>query len=96
MKRIIWIACIVVVSVSVWMHEPVAAQNTGPTMEVTVGYDGYCRAGDGGSWCPMYVVLSNEGAGLEGAAAILGASNLVSGISGGMDKGEAAGQRSGQ
>ncbi|MCP4543399.1 MAG: hypothetical protein GY832_40310 [Chloroflexi bacterium] len=66
MKRIIWIACIVVVAVSAWMYEPVTAQDTSPTMQVTVGYDGYCRAGDSGSWCPVYVMLSNEGADVEG------------------------------
>lgn len=32
-------------------------------MQVMVGLDGYCR-GDG--WCPVYVVLSNEGADVEG------------------------------
>ena len=32
-------------------------------MQVTVGFDGYCRSG---GWCPVYVVLSNEGVGVEG------------------------------
>ncbi len=42
------------------------------------------------------ILVSGEGAGLEGAAAILGASNLVSGISKGSKKGEPAAQRAGQ
>ena len=42
------------------------------------------------------VLVSGEGAGLEGAAAILGASNLVSGVSQRSKKREAAGQRAGQ
>ncbi len=65
MKRILWIVWIVVL-VSVWMYQPVAAQETGPTMQVTVGYDGYCRSGGGSSWCPVYVVLANEGADVAG------------------------------
>jgi len=40
-------------------------------MQVTVGFDGYCR-GDG--WCPVYVVLSNEGADVEGELRAVGKS----------------------
>jgi regulator of protease activity HflC (stomatin/prohibitin superfamily) len=42
------------------------------------------------------VLVSGEGTGLEGAAAILGASNLVSGVSQRSKKREAADQRAGQ
>jgi regulator of protease activity HflC (stomatin/prohibitin superfamily) len=42
------------------------------------------------------ILVSGEGAGLEGAAAILGASNLVSGIGKGSKKGEPTDQRTGQ
>jgi regulator of protease activity HflC (stomatin/prohibitin superfamily) len=42
------------------------------------------------------ILVSGEGAGLEGAAAILGASNLVSGIGKGSKKGEPTDQRAGQ
>ncbi len=43
------------------------AQESGPTMQVQAGFDGYCRSG---SWCPLYVVLSNEGADVEGELVI--------------------------
>jgi regulator of protease activity HflC (stomatin/prohibitin superfamily) len=42
------------------------------------------------------ILVSGEGAGLEGAAAILGASNIVGGISEGLRKKEPMGQRTGQ
>ena len=42
------------------------------------------------------ILVSGEGAGLEGAAAILGASNLVSGIGKGSKKGEPTDKRTGQ
>jgi hypothetical protein len=32
-------------------------------MEIAVGYDGYCRSD---AWCPVYVVLANEGTDMEG------------------------------
>jgi len=32
-------------------------------MQVEVGFDGYCRSD---AWCPVYTVISNEGAGVEG------------------------------
>ena len=46
-----------------WTCGPVVAQDSGPTMQVTAGLDGYCRR-DG--WCPLYILLSNEGANVEG------------------------------
>jgi len=46
-----------------WTRGPVAAQETGPAMQVTVGFDGYCPSG---GWCPVYAVLSNEGVDVEG------------------------------
>jgi hypothetical protein len=32
-------------------------------MEIAVGFDGYCRSD---AWCPLYVVLANEGVDVEG------------------------------
>ncbi len=48
-----------------WRSGPVLAQGAGPTMEVSAGFDGYCRAGDV-YWCPVSVVLSNDAADVEG------------------------------
>ncbi len=62
MKRIIWITFTLLVSL-IWMRAPAVAQDTGPTMSVTVGFDGYCHSG---SWCSVYVVLANEGADVAG------------------------------
>ncbi|MFQ6101961.1 MAG: hypothetical protein ACE5OS_12120 [Anaerolineae bacterium] len=64
MKRTAWIVLVLAVALSSsWIGEPAAAQDTGPTMHVMAGFDGYCRSGD---WCPVYVVLSNEGVDVEG------------------------------
>ena len=38
-------------------------------MSVTAGFDGYCHTG---GWCPLYVILSNEGAGVEGELRVAG------------------------
>ena len=38
-------------------------------MSVTAGFDGYCHTG---GWCPVYVVLSNEGADIEGELRVTG------------------------
>jgi hypothetical protein len=38
------------------------AQESGPTMTVEAGWDGYCRLG---TWCPIRVVLANEGPDVE-------------------------------
>jgi hypothetical protein len=76
-KRTAWTVFVVAVAagvLSVWACQPIAAQDTGPTMQVTAGYDGYCRSGDGGMWCPVRVVLSNEGADVEGELRIAVAS----------------------
>jgi hypothetical protein len=54
-----------------WMCRPVRAQADGPTMHVTVGFDGYCPYGDGGGWCPVYAVLSNDGVGVDGELRVL-------------------------
>jgi hypothetical protein len=48
------------------VRRPVTAQGVDPQVFVSVGFDGYCRSGDGGAWCPTYVVVSNEGADIEG------------------------------
>ncbi|MDY6877879.1 MAG: hypothetical protein SWK90_16980 [Chloroflexota bacterium] len=73
MRRIIWPALAAVVLL-IWTCGSVVAQDTGPTMQVTAGFDGYCRR-DG--WCPIYIHLSNEGAGVEGElnVAVRGASS---------------------
>jgi len=68
-KRIVWasfLAAIAIAFSAAWMRGPVTAQSTGPEMQVTVGFDGYCRSGNSGGWCPVYIVLSNEGADIEG------------------------------
>jgi hypothetical protein len=52
-----------VVVLSAWACSAALAQETGPTMQIEVGFDGYCRSS---GWCPVYVVLSNEGADIEG------------------------------
>ena len=62
MRRLIWSALAAVVLL-VWTCGPVVAQDAGPTMQVTTGLDGYCRQG---GWCPVHVLLSNEGADVEG------------------------------
>ncbi|MDY7075638.1 MAG: hypothetical protein SXV54_01810 [Chloroflexota bacterium] len=73
MRRIIWSALAAAVLL-VWTCGPVVAQGNGPTMHITVGFDGYCRR-DG--WCPVHVLLSNEGADVEGEfrAAVRGVSS---------------------
>jgi hypothetical protein len=48
------------------MQRPVTAQGVDPQVFISVGFDGICRSGDGGAWCPIYVVVSNEGADIEG------------------------------
>lgn len=62
MRRLTLIACLVILLLA-RMGEPLVAQEAGPTMRVIVGFDSYCRRGD---WCPIYAVLSNEGADVEG------------------------------
>ena len=44
----------------------VLAQGSALTMEVTVGFDGYCRSADSSIWCPVYVVLTNDGPEITG------------------------------
>lgn len=39
------------------------AQDDGPTLTVEAGFDGYCREN---GWCPVRVILANEGADIEG------------------------------
>ncbi len=62
MRRIIWSTLAVAILLA-WVQGPALAQEGGPTMQVLVGFDGYCPS-DG--WCFIYVVLSNEGADIEG------------------------------
>jgi hypothetical protein len=62
-RRIVWIALGIVI-LSVWVCQPASAQDDqGLTMSVSAGFDGYCRSN---AWCPVHVVLSNEGADVEG------------------------------
>ena len=62
MKRTTWIiVSLAIVLAGTCGHA--AAQAGSPTLDVTVGFDGYCHSGD---WCPVYVVVSNEGADIEG------------------------------
>jgi hypothetical protein len=46
---------------------PVAAQTDGLVMQVVAGFDGYCHSD---AWCPVYVVLSNEGVDVEGELSV--------------------------
>jgi hypothetical protein len=63
-KRKAWVILAMAIAVALaWTRGPVAAQDTGLTMRVTVGFDGYCHSG---TWCPVYAVLSNEGVDIEG------------------------------
>ena len=80
MKRKAWIIFVVAVVVALaWMRGPAVAQDTGPTMQVTAGFDGYCRSG---GWCPVYAVLSNEGLDVEGELRL-----TVHGAAGGSEPG---------
>jgi hypothetical protein len=62
-KRITWvILCLAILSALVC--EPASAQSDVALMlSVSVGFDGYCRVD---TWCPVYVVLSNERVDVEG------------------------------
>ena len=62
MKRTIWIT-LLAFALLACIPGPVVAQENGPAMQVTVGFDGHCRGGD---WCPLYVVLTNDGADVDG------------------------------
>ncbi len=66
MRRIIWSILAAAVLLA-WTCGPVVAQDTGPTMQAMAGLDGYCRQ-DG--WCPVHVLLSNEGADVEGELSV--------------------------
>ncbi len=59
------VAYIVLVTLTLWsgIRGSVVAQTPGLTMAITVGFDGYCR---GNAWCPLRVVLTNEGADITG------------------------------
>jgi hypothetical protein len=62
-KKTTWIVIAAVVLLG-WMAGHVAAQDDADlTMQVSIGYDGYCRTD---AWCPVYVVLSNDGPDVEG------------------------------
>jgi hypothetical protein len=61
-KRTAWILWFVVVALA-WTRGPAMAQAGGLALQVTAGFDGYCHSSD---WCPVYVVVSNEGADVEG------------------------------
>ncbi|MCX7682962.1 MAG: hypothetical protein N2508_13520 [Anaerolineae bacterium] len=45
---------------------PVLAQSADLAMDVRVGFDGYCHASDRWGWCPLRIVVSNEGTDIEG------------------------------
>ena len=71
MKRTTWIL-LAVVGLLAGMYKPASAQASGPTIVVTVGFDGYCRAGNDGGWCAVYAEISNEGADVEGELRAVG------------------------
>jgi hypothetical protein len=58
-------ACVLSVAVLPVLCLPASAvaQNDGLAIEAAAGFDGTCRSGD---WCPLRVVLANEGASVEG------------------------------
>ncbi len=79
MKRMKWIlfASLVLAVVSLtpgvrteWRSDSALAQGPGPAMDVSVGFDGYCRAGDA-YWCPISVILSNDEADIEGRLRVM-------------------------
>jgi hypothetical protein len=72
-KQITRIAFVVAVAILISLNRIgapdailVAAQGTGPTMQVTAGFDGYCRHRNNTGWCPIHVVLANEDVDVEG------------------------------
>ena len=67
MKHRGWVVLIAIV-VLTWAGGPAVAQQDGPTLQITAGFDGTCHSGE---WCPVYVVLSNEGADVEGELQVL-------------------------
>ncbi|HEY73009.1 MAG TPA: hypothetical protein G4N99_07025 [Thermoflexia bacterium] len=71
MKRIAWIIFTLLVSLT-WIRAPAVAQDAGPTMSATAGFDGYCHTN---AWCPVYIILSNEGADVEGELRVTGSAN---------------------
>lgn len=73
MKRIMLVIFLIVLISSIGMCAPAAAQEHDLEMQVSIGFDGYCRT-DG--WCPVYVVLSNEGGDIEGKLRITQPSTL--------------------
>lgn len=77
MRRLIW-PILAAVVLLVWTCGPVVAQDAGPTMQVTTGLDGYCRQ-DG--WCPVRVILSNEGTDVAGELSV-----VVRNASGGAER----------
>lgn len=62
MRRITQVVFLIAV-LSISGVGPVVAQTDGLTMRAVAGFDGYCHSD---AWCPIYVVLSNEGADVEG------------------------------
>ncbi len=66
MRRTLWLVLTVILLIL--PTSAALAQTTPPTLSVAVGLDGYC--GDEEGWCPVYVVLSNEGSDVEGTLSI--------------------------
>jgi len=61
------IVTILAVGLACLYHPSVAlAQADSLFMDVQVGFDGYCRLGDNRGWCPVRIVVSNEGADIDG------------------------------
>jgi len=75
-KRTAWITLIIVIFTLLvsltWIRAPAVAQDAGPTMSAAAGFDGYCHSD---AWCPVYVILSNEGADVEGELRVTGSGN---------------------
>ncbi len=62
MKRVVCILLAALV-LGAGVTGSVVAQSSGPTMEIEAGFDGRCR---NNAWCPVRVILTNEGTDVEG------------------------------
>ena len=70
MIRTAWrVVAAILLTALLWSE--VAAQDEGPSMDVEAGIDGYCRRGH---WCAIRIILSNEGADIQGEAQVVLAS----------------------
>jgi len=58
-----------IIAISLLCFYPIStaqAQVDSLFMDVQVGFDGYCRVEENWGWCPVRIVVSNEGADIDG------------------------------